>query len=136
MLNRLDNDFAFIQTALALRSRRQEILASNLANADTPNYKARDIDFASALRQAMDGAGGDLAMNRTSPLHLAGTLAAGSAPTARVLYRRPLQPSLDGNTVDADVERADFTDNAMHFQFLLDRANGLIRTINLALANQ
>jgi flagellar basal-body rod protein FlgB len=136
MLSRLDNDLAFIQNALALRSQRQEILASNLANADTPNYKARDIDFASALRQAMGGTGGSLAMAQTSPRHLAGDDAAGSSPSAPVLYRVPLQPSIDGNTVDVNVERADFADNAMHYQFLLERANSVFRTINLALSPQ
>lgn len=130
MLSRLDDDLAFIQRALNLRARRQEILASNLANADTPNYKARDLDFAAALRGAMGG--GSLELTRTSPRHLDGSLGLGAA--AQVKYRAVLQPSLDGNTVDPDVERAHFAENALHYQFLLERAAGTFRTIGQALA--
>ena len=134
MLNKIDKEIAFVQSALNLRAQRQEILASNLPNADTPNYKARDIDFASALKSAMGasgGVGGPLAMARTQANHLdAGGLGGGGK--AGLMYRSTVQPSLDGNTVDMDVERAHFTENALHYQFLLDRASSAFSTMKLA----
>lgn len=105
----------FQQTALNLRAARQELIASNIANADTPNYKAKDIDFASALQGALSGSGEKLQVAVTSPLHLAGTTGE-SVMGAPVLYRKPLQPSADGNTVDMDVERAQFADNALRYE--------------------
>ena len=132
MLNKIDKEIAFVQSALNLRARRQEILASNLANSDTPNYKAQDLDFAAALRGAMGasgGLGGPLSMARTQSGHLDGT---GNGATAALKYRSAVQPSLDGNTVDMDVERAHFTDNALHYQFLLDRASAAFSTMKLA----
>lgn len=135
MLNKIDQEIAFVQSALNLRARRQEILASNLANSDTPNYKARDLDFASALRGAMGaagGMGGPLSITRTQSGHLDGT-GMGSSAAASVKYRSAVQPSLDGNTVDMDVERAHFTENALHYQFLLDRASGTFSKMRQAL---
>ncbi len=115
MVNKLDDMLRFQQTALNLRAARQELLASNIANADTPNYKARDIDFASALRDALAGTPAVLPAVRTSPMHLEGK-AGGSILGAPVMYRKPVQPSADGNTVDMDVERAQFTDNALRYE--------------------
>lgn len=129
ILSRLDADLAFVENALKLRAQRQAILAANLANADTPNYKARDLDFASALKGALGDA--TLPLSRTSPRHLAGT--ATSVAAAAVRYRSAVQPSLDGNTVDPNVERAHFADNALHYQFLLERAMSTFRSAKLAL---
>ena len=129
MLSKIDKEISFVQSALNLRARRQEILAANIANSDTPNYKARDLDFAAALKTAMGGAGGSLALSRTSARHLDGASGAGGAGSAHVKFRAALQPSLDGNTVDADVERAHFAENALHYQFLLDRAGSSFRTM-------
>ena len=137
MLNKIDKELAFVQSALNLRARRQEILASNLANADTPNYKARDLDFATALRGAMGaagGMGGPLALNRTQSGHLDGANGGGNG-AANLMYRGAVQPSLDGNTVDMDVERAHFADNALHYQFLLDRATAAFSTMKLAVGS-
>jgi len=137
MLNKIDKEIAFVQSALNLRARRQEILASNLANSDTPNYKARDLDFASALRGAIGAAGGQggpLNMARTHAGHLDGAGQGGAA--AALKYRSTVQPSLDGNTVDMDVERAHFTDNALHYQFLLDRASAAFSTMKLAVGSE
>lgn len=136
MLNKIDKEIAFVQAALNLRARRQEILASNLANSDTPNYKARDLDFASALRGAMGAAGsvgGPLALARTQSGHLDGPIRGGGS--AALKYRAAVQPSLDGNTVDMDVERAHFADNALHYQFLLDRASAAFSTMKLAVGS-
>lgn len=115
MVGKLDEMLRFQQTALSLRAARQELLASNIANADTPNYKARDIDFASALRNAMAGTSTELPVVQTSPAHLEGR-AGGAILGAPVMYRKPVQPSADGNTVDMDVERAQFADNALRYE--------------------
>ncbi|BCK86688.1 flagellar basal body rod protein FlgB [Sideroxyarcus emersonii] len=115
MAGRIDQMLQFQQTALNLRAVRQELIASNIANADTPNYKAKDIDFASALQGALSGSGGKLPVAATSPQHLAGATGE-SVMGAPVLYRKPLQPSADGNTVDMDVEQAQFADNALRYE--------------------
>ena len=115
MVDRLDDALRFQQTALSLRAARQELLASNIANADTPNYKARDIDFASTLQKALAGTSTALPAVQTSPMHLQGN-SGGSIMGAPVMYRKPVQPSADGNTVDMDVERAQFTDNALRYE--------------------
>jgi flagellar basal-body rod protein FlgB len=134
MLSKIDKELAFVQSALDLRARRQEILAANIANSDTPNYKARDMDFAAALRQALGAGAGTLALAKTAARHLdAAGSGAGAAATGHVKYRGAIQPSLDGNTVDADVERAHFTENALHYQFLLERAASGFRTLGRAI---
>lgn len=115
MVSKLDDMLRFQQAALNLRAARQELLASNIANADTPNYKARDIDFASALQNALAGTATELPVVQTSPMHLEGR-ASGSILGAPVMYRKPVQPSADGNTVDMDVERAQFADNALRYE--------------------
>jgi len=133
MLSKIDQELAFVQTAMSLRAKRQEILASNLANSDTPNYKARDLDFAAALRSATGAAGGALTLATTSERHLGG-LGSGVAGAAGVKYRSAVQPSLDGNTVDPDVERAHFAENAMHYQFMLERMRTSVEKMKLALS--
>lgn len=135
MLSKIDKELAFLQTAMSLRARRQEILASNLANSDTPNYKARDLDFSSALRSAMGGQGGGLSLARTSDRHLDGVGLAGSGlADAGIKYRESVQPSLDGNTVDPDVERGHFAENAMQYQFLLERMRSSVERMKSALS--
>lgn len=105
-------------TMMALRSRRAGILAANLANADTPNYKARDLDFSSALGAAK----GSRQLATTSRGHMP----VGSADLlgAELLFRRPNQVSMDQNTVEVDIERAKFMDNAMRFQASLRFLDG------------
>lgn len=115
MTGRIDDALQFHQTALSLRAARQELLASNIANADTPNYKAKDIDFASALQGALSGSTAKIPLTGTSPRHLGGTTGE-SVMGAPVMYRNVLQPSADGNTVDMDVERAQFADNALRYE--------------------
>ena len=133
MLSKIDTEIAFVQNALNLRARRHEILAGNIANSDTPNYKARDLDFATALKSAMGADGGPLKLVRTHGGHLdvSGSATAGG----QVKYRSSVQPSLDGNTVDPDVERAHFTENSLHYQFLLDRAASSFKTMGQALGS-
>jgi len=133
MLSKIDTELAFVQSALNLRARRQEILAGNIANSDTPNYKARDLDFNAALKNAMGADGGPLKLARTDGAHIDGS---GSAVAGGHLkYRSTVQPSLDGNTVDPDVERAHFTENSLHYQFLLDRAAMSFKTMGQALGS-
>ncbi len=113
MPDRLDELFRFQQTALDLRAYRQQLLASNIANADTPNFKARDIDFAAALQGALDGRSAKLPLAAAAPGQQEPT---GVADPAPALYRSVAQPSIDGNTVDMDVERERFAENAVHYQ--------------------
>lgn len=106
----IDKALSIHAPAMALRAERSQVLANNLANADTPGYKARDLDFKSALAQAAQA--GDL--RTTNPRHMStATQADGSA---RLLYRVPSQPSLDGNTVEANAEQARFSENAMRYE--------------------
>lgn len=115
MINKLDEALRFHQTSLNLYAARQEILASNIVNADTPGYKARDINFASALQNALAGTSAKLPLATSAGAHLEGN--AGSTVLGTpVLYRRPDQPSADGNTVNMDVERAQFADNALRYE--------------------
>jgi flagellar basal-body rod protein FlgB len=132
MSSRIDEMLQFHQTALTLRAARQELIASNIANADTPNYKARDINFASALQSAMSGTSEKLAMASTAPNHLEGATG-GSVMGAPVLYRKPLQPSADGNTVDMDVERAQFADNALRYEASLKFVSDEVKDVLTAL---
>lgn len=116
---------------LTLYSQRSDLIASNIANADTPGYKARDIDFRAVLAKA----GGDnVRLATTNPGHLPldGTRATGAEP----LYRVPLQPALDGNTVDAHVEQSEFTQNAVRYQSTLTFLNGRFKSLLLAIKGE
>lgn len=132
-LGGINSSTQFMQDALNLRAYRQQLLASNIANADTPNYKAQDIDFAKELQRAQGMQAGRLAMNATAPGHLQAT---GGAYGTQPLYRNPMQPSIDGNTVEMDVERAQFTDNAIHYQFLVDAMRGHFKEMLSAVSAQ
>jgi flagellar basal-body rod protein FlgB len=133
MMNRLDDLLNFHTQALRVRDQRQQVLASNIANADTPNYKARDLDFKTALQGALQAApaadGATLAA--TAPGHLSGK--PGLAAEAGLLYRTPAQGSVDGNTVDLDAERAAFADNAIHYEFNLTRLTQQIKGLMAAI---
>ncbi|GAA3540422.1 flagellar basal body rod protein FlgB [Zobellella aerophila] len=133
MIDKLEGALGFYQDALNLRHERQKVLASNIANGDTPNYKARDIDFAQELSRVQQGtARQPVALSTTSPMHIGKPLADGSQ-TRELLYRVPAQPSLDGNTVDMDSERAQFTDNAVRYQTSLVMINSRIQGLKSAM---
>lgn len=133
MVNKLADQMSVFSQALNLRAYRQQALAANIANADTPQYKARDIDFSAALKVAMSGRGsGDLALSRTAPAHLTGGTGAGPAP---LLYRTETQSSVDGNTVDMDVERAAFADNAIHYEALTRFITEQLKGMSAALSS-
>ena len=134
MIDQLEASLQFHQQALGLRQQRHQILASNIANADTPNYKARDIDFGSELKKAVEqgrASGGGLTLARTSERHLPGQAAA--VASQELLYRVPDQPSLDGNTVDMDRERTQFADNAVRYQAALTLLNSRIQGLKNAM---
>lgn len=133
MIDRINDDFSFHQTALRLRQQRQEVLASNIANADTPGYKARDMDFSQALARASEAHGRlpDTQLALTSQRHI--PAAAQSPVSGELLYRTPLQPRLDGNTVDMDVERVEFADNTMRYQSELTVLSARLKMLMAAL---
>jgi len=131
MINQASDALGFHQKALSLRAWRQEVLASNIANADTPHYKARDIDFKASLQGALGMRGGQVELARTSARHLP---SAGATPGgARLLYRQESQSSVDGNTVDMDVERAAFAENAIQYEASITFINGMLRTLQSAM---
>lgn len=118
MINKLSNFFSWRQEVLHLQQTRQSVLATNIANADTPNYKARDIDFKAELSRVMKSgrkSQSGLGLHTTSERHIAPARSKQFAAT-NLLYRVPEQPSLDGNTVDMERERASFLDNSLRHQ--------------------
>ncbi len=131
MINKLDNALNFHHTALNVRTARQELLSSNVANADTPNFKARDVDFSSVLSDALSSNSAKTGLTTTSPMHLSSD--AGNSIVAQAQYRVPLQPSADGNTVDMDAERARFADNSIKYDAGLTFINGQIRGLLTAI---
>lgn len=130
----IDKHLGISQAALALRGRRTELLATNLANADTPNYKARDVDFRAALAAA-GTPGARLPMQATQAGHIA-TGQADGVPGEHLQYRVPLAPSLDGNTVDAQLEQAAFAENAVRYQATLTFINSRFRSLMTAITGQ
>ncbi|WP_458525008.1 flagellar basal body rod protein FlgB [Onishia taeanensis] len=138
MIDKLGAALNFQQDVLNLRQQRHEVLASNVANADTPNYKARDFDFSQALSRAMDsgraGQGG-LGLSTTASGHIGGH-ASSSGRVHDLMYRVPAQASLDGNTVDMDRERAEFADNAVRYQASLTMLNSRIQGLKSAMQSE
>lgn len=127
----LDKALGVAPQALALRAQRTELLSANIANADTPGYKARDIDFAAAMRSA---SGQQEAMLRTHERHMNASGNTGANPEP--MYRMPSQPSLDGNTVETQREHAEFMDNAIRYQASLNFLDGRIRSLRTAIRGQ
>jgi flagellar basal-body rod protein FlgB len=129
MMDKLDAALNFNREALNLRAQRQEVLASNIAHADTPNYKARDIDFSSRLTEAVERGRASQSMNMavTSSRHIRAE--AQAMPDQNLLYRVPNQSSIDGNTVEMDVERINFADNALRYESNLTVLSSKIKTL-------
>ncbi|MEJ0039108.1 MAG: flagellar basal body rod protein FlgB [Gammaproteobacteria bacterium] len=122
--------------ALKLRSQRTELLARNLANADTPGYQARDIDFKAALAQVAGGADAPVALKTTHTNQIATAIDASGETTANLKYRVPMAPSLDGNTVDVQMEQANFAENSVRFQATLTFLNARFRGLMTAITGQ
>ena len=131
----LDSYLGVHAEALKLQSQRMEVLANNLANVDTPNFKARDIDFKAALAQA-GSPEATLPMSTTSPGHLGGTNSGGADFSGALKYRVPLAPSLDGNTVDAQLEQAAFADNTVRYQATLSFISARLKNLMTAITGQ
>jgi len=132
----LDSYLGVQQDALNVQSKRMEVIAKNLANADTPNYKAQDIDFRTALAQA-GSPGAALQMTNTSAGQNIGTSTAGQVDLSSALkYRTPLAPSLDGNTVDTQMEQAAFAENTVRYQATLTFLTGSLKDLMTAITGQ
>lgn len=134
MIDKLNDALRFHQTALNLRAHRQQLIASNIANADTPNFKARDFDFSHALNNAMGMKSGVLTLNQTSARHL--PIGAAGAQKPATQYRTEAQSSVDGNTVNLDTERAAFAENAVQYEASVTFVNGMLRTLQTAISGQ
>lgn len=134
----IDDFLAVHANSLHLRAQRTRLLASNIANAETPNYKAKDLAFAEVLRDVGGpGAGANsrrtgsgLALHTTDARHVRNP---GTSGTASIMFREPTAASLDGNTVDKDQEQARFAENTIRYQasleFINSRVSGLIRAL-------
>ncbi len=134
MPTEIDRALGISAQALSLRARRAEVLAANLANADTPNYKARDIDFNSALAAAqkqLSSNDGGLRLTNSEHIPLPG-----DAAGVELRYRTPLQASLDGNSVDTQMEHSAFMENAVRYQASLSFLSGRIRTLLTAIRGE
>lgn len=127
-----DSALGIHERALSFRADRAEVLANNIANADTPNYKARDLDFATVLaEQSASTQRGSAGLARTNSRHIAAEgMAMGSTNLA---YRIPSHPSIDQNTVDVQVEQTTYAENAVNFQasftFLNSKFKGLVSAL-------
>jgi flagellar basal-body rod protein FlgB len=126
-----DNVFGIHERALLLQGQRIGVLATNLANADTPNYKARDIDFSEVLAHSGEST---LPMRATREGHI--TISDGELPPGDLKYRNPYQASLDGNTVEMPVEQAAFAENNVRYQASLNFINSDIADLKYAIAGQ
>lgn len=134
MLEQLTGRLETLSHSLQLRAARQQVLASNIANVDSPGYVAKDIDFNAALRNAMSGASAPrMAQTSQQHLQLTSTSALIGSPMA---YTVQTQPSLDGNSVDLDQQRANFADNAIRYESTLRFINGNVKTMLSAITGQ
>lgn len=126
--------FSVLSKALDLRTQRHQVLASNIANADTPTYKARDIDFRSAMQNAMQGRSeaGGLVMTLSAVGHQRGN---GLGVPGALQYRSETQSAVDGNTVDMDVERSQITDNALQYQILTQLISNKFQGLRSAISS-
>ncbi len=122
--------------ALKLRSQRTEVLARNLANADTPGCQARDFDFKAALAQAGGGVDAPVALKTTHTNQIATPLDASGETNPNLKYRVPMAPALDGNTVDVQMEQANFAENSVRFQATLTFLNARFRGLMTAITGE
>jgi flagellar basal-body rod protein FlgB len=130
----LDQYLGVHAAALDVRSRRTELIANNLANADTPGYKARDLDFRDALARASgDKTTGGVHLSTTQAGHIGGAASADATTSPDLKYRTPLAPALDGNTVDAQLEQAAFAENSVRYQATLTFLNSKFRGLMTAI---
>jgi flagellar basal-body rod protein FlgB len=129
----LDQHLGVHAAALDVRARRGELIANNLANADTPGYQARDIDFRQAMARAAGEQTSGVSLSTTNAGHIGRGTSANAATNPDLKYRTPLAPALDGNTVDTQIEQASYAENAVRYQatltFLSSKFRGLLTAI-------
>jgi flagellar basal-body rod protein FlgB len=136
MLDKMTDQLGFHAKALVLRAERQRTLASNIANADTPGYVARDFNFSDAMNQAMAGGTMPRVDARTHSRHIALSSTSSFSGSQSMGYSVQSQPNLDGSTVDLDRERANFVDNAVRYEATLRFINGQAKTMLSAIQGQ
>jgi flagellar basal-body rod protein FlgB len=128
-MNKINSHLDFYGQALRLRSRRNEVLASNIANAATPNFKARDLDFDTEIRRQIKHG----PLRTTDQQHFPTNIPQGRET---MMYRDPINPSLDGNTVEMGVEQMEFSENVMRYQTTLEFLNGRIKGLMSAIRGE
>ena len=128
----LDQHLAVLSQAMNMRTQRHQVLASNIANADTPNYKARDFSFESAMQNALTGRSNGVTLVRTTSGHITGGSTSGPAA---LQFRKETQSAVDGNTVDMDVERTQIAENALQFQILTQLISEKFKGMRSALSS-
>jgi flagellar basal-body rod protein FlgB len=129
----LDQHLSVLSQAMNMRTQRHQVLASNIANADTPGYKARDFSFESAMQNAMaGGAKSGVALARTDSGHIG---AGSGSARAAIQYRQETQSAVDGNTVDMDVERTQIAENALQYQILTQLISEKFKGVRSALSS-
>lgn len=133
MSNFIDTALGIHARALAVGAKRLELIAGNMANSDTPGFKARDIDFRAVLAKEAGADAGSVSLSTTREGHLGG---GGAALDAEPLYRVPNHPSLDGNTVDTQLEQSAFAEAAVRYQASLDFLSGRIESLRKALRGE
>jgi flagellar basal-body rod protein FlgB len=129
------DSLAFAENAFKLRTYRQQVLGNNLANSDTPGFKARDIQFGDVLKAQLEGkaTSSAIGLETTHAAHIPGKM---PQDDPRLLYRIPNQPSMDGNTVDADIELTEFTKNSVLTEFAINRFGSTIKSRMSAITGQ
>lgn len=129
-----DQATGFFEKTLNLRAQRAEVLANNLANADTPHYKARDLDFKSLLDKQLGAESSrHVGMAKTRDNHLQGNV---SVAEGELMYRTPQQPSVDGNTVEEQVEHSHYMQNSLAFQASFTMLNGRFKGLMSAIKGE
>ena len=128
-MNEIKKNINMLGAALSLRAKRNEILASNIANAATPNYKARDIDFDTEIKKYQKN--GPIQVTHGEHLSVKRPVAPG-----KVLFRENVNPSLDGNTVELAIEQLQFAENSMRYQSTLSFLSGKINTLMSAIKGE
>ncbi len=135
-----DKALGLHEQALNFRSQRAEVLGNNIANADTPGYKARDLDFSAVMAEqaakSASGASGHYQLETTNSRHIAAEGFDMSMGDSALKYRIPTQPSVDQNTVDAQVEQANYAENAMNFQASFTLLNSKFKGLMSALRGE
>lgn len=134
MPNGFDSIFGIHEQALQVRSKRAQLIANNIANADTPGYKARDIEFSEVLLKQMRGSSMSPSMRSTDARHVNNLI--DSTAMEGLKYRNPMQPSIDGNTVDMNIEKAEYAENTLRFQATFTFLNGRVKGILGALRGE